>query len=126
MKLDILQTVLNRDYDYFVVETKEYYGSEERYLMFVSLPLEAHDIRQQKELDTITYKEVQRLQDLVIETNIFLKPKYPPFQMNQRPLRNITDIVGLEKVDDLGELLSQDFANMYDVKQYLERKQNTL
>lgn len=131
METKVLKTILESKSDYFVVETYfNYYDSilykynEERGLILISLPVSLNRIRYEKNIDTITFKEVEMFKITYIENNIYISPKYPPFQKHVNFLSYAVDCLPLEEDFDLAELLSADLKTIKDVKKYFSNRKS--
>ena len=122
----VLKTILESKSDYFIVES--YYSwydgiwkqnKEERKLVLISLPEVLNKIRREKNMETVTVKEMEMFKESYIEQNIFIFPKYAPFQQYQKIFYHATDCMPLEEFE-LTEFLSANLKTICDVKKLLE------
>lgn len=126
MNNKVLKTILESESDYFIVESYHSWydgiwkqNKEERKLVLISLPEFLNKIRREKNMDTVTVKEMEMFKESYIEQNIFIFPKYPPFQQYQKIFYHATDCMALEKFE-LTDLLSADLKTIWDIKKLLE------
>lgn len=126
MNKRVLEIILQSDSDYFIVESYDSWydgiwktNKEERKLVLISLPEVLNKIRREKDIDTVTVKEMEMFKESYIEQNIFLYPKYPPFQQYQKVFYHAIDCLPIEKFK-LSELLSADLKTIWDVKKLIE------
>lgn len=114
------------DFCYFIVESFRSYTdwrgtTEEKKLMFIGLPESILAILREKTLDTILHKEVEIIERCYIDTNIFISPKYPPFQQGIQPFMYAVDVLPVNEID-LTKILNQGFTTVYDVEKELVPK----
>ena len=104
MEIKVLQKLIESKSDYFIVESyTEYKGFNkttiEQKLILISLPQEIKKIISDQTIDTITVKESEYIKKSYIDTNIYIYPKYPPFQLYQQVFYHAIDILPIEKID---------------------------
>lgn len=107
---------------YFVVEMRYKYnrnGSQESSLVLIALPDKVRAILESTTIDTITLKQAREIYYTYVDTNIYLYPKYPPFQTGQQVFRNAIYCDGLLDID-FRALLNNDFKSCYEVTKFNE------
>jgi len=125
MEIEVLQKLIESKSDYFIIESyKEYEGFAKKIiyqkLILISLPQSIKKIISEHTIDTITVKESEFIKRSNIDTNIYIYPKYPPFQLCQQVFYYAIDILPIEKFD-LVELLQSDAKTISDVKQIINK-----
>jgi hypothetical protein len=91
-----LSILLDRDIEYYLVETQINidYKTKDYTLYLIALPRNLKNIKFNKTIDDITYKEVLEFEDTEIETNLCISDNYAPFQTGLRLLCDF-NITGL-------------------------------
>src|SRR5574343_567969 len=98
MQIRVLETILNSEADYFVVEFQRIFSVKfkqvtETSLVFVLLPNNLREIKSNRNMDTITVREMEVFKSAYIDQNFFIYPKYPPFQIGQQVFYDAVDCV---------------------------------
>ena len=122
MDIKVLQTVLESNSDYFIIESYNTCNNDlmrTNYLILIGLPEILKNIRKEKDMETITVKEFELFKNTYIEQNIFLFPKYAPFQIGQKPFYHAIDCLPLKDFE-LSELLNANLKTIWDVKKLLK------
>ena len=118
MKYNVLENLIKNPASYFIIEANEIYYNRNGYentrkVAFISLPLNMQEMLNGVTMDTITYKQVRSLENCYTDNNLYIFPKYPPFQQGQKLLENA---VSAEPIT------MQDWGNLYrllaDEKKY--------
>ena len=109
MKYNVLENLIKNPSSYFIIEANEIYYNRNGYentrkVVFVSLPLNMQEMLNGVTMDTITYKQVRSLENCYTDNNLYIFPKYPPFQQGQILLKNA---VSAEPIT------MQDWGNLY-------------
>ena len=131
MNQNVLKTILENKCAYYIVETYNSYvksfSSEKivtRYLALICLPDNIQEIIDNRTYETITYAETELLKKTYIDKNIFIYPKYPPFQKFQSLLYYANDIVPLSNLQDnlsslISNIISSQSETCYDVRKII-------
>jgi hypothetical protein len=83
MKIDILKKVLMSESEYWVFHKYETYWNSTpatSSVFFAVIPLSIHH---GKKYEEITLKDLEQLERVNLDGNVFLYPDYPPFQQGQ-------------------------------------------
>ena len=125
MTPEVLYKIIDSDKQYFLVEClKRYFNKQikdEREFLIISLPENLRKICNDKDSNTVTVKDMEVFKNTYIEQNIYLKPKFPPFQICVKPLYNAVDVLPID-ADYIYDLLSFDGNSLYEYKEFLNEK----
>jgi hypothetical protein len=118
MEKDVLKTILESDAEYFIVQNiwqwSDWRGhNRDVKIMLISFPDSLNKIRAEKTYDDITVKEMELFERTYIDKNIFLFPKYSPFQHGQ-DLRNAVSIFPLSGDWDISDFLAINSDHLYE------------
>lgn len=101
MNYNVLENLIKSPESYFIIEANEIYYNRNGYentrkVAFIALPPKIQEMLHEVTMDTITYKQVCDLENCYTDCNLYIFPKYPPFQRGQMLLK---DAVSAESID---------------------------
>ena len=122
IQLNVLESLydgIRKDAHYFVVEMRDKHPNydKESKLVLVALPNEIKEILYNTAIDTITVKQARQIYCCYVDANIYITPKYPPFQIGQQVFRDAIYCSGLVDVD-VRLLYDKNFKSCYEVTKF--------
>lgn len=118
--IDFLKEVLMSDAEYWIVAKNDYGGDEKDSIMLVSIP---QSIKRGMKYEEIKLQDLEKLANASCDMNIFMAPKYPPFQMC---IRYSEIYVGFPIKDGVREFMVDALAlgtsDIYDYKRLIKEQ----
>jgi len=128
MERKVLETIFaNKDSYYFIIQSDNtWYKHGDRItdvkLALIAIPESFQPVIADKDINTITFMESEMLADSYTDNNIYIYPKYPPFQQGQKLLKNATDCMalsGLNLSDLLPKILTSGAKTIWELRSFL-------
>jgi len=120
MTNQVLETLLSSQSDYFLIQFTDTHKSEQ-VLVLIAITDEIRKIINGKDIDTITYKDVEALKKSYIDTNIYINANFPPFQTWQNLLGRANYIYPMNEVmisTTLKDILNSGVNTIWEFRKY--------
>ena len=125
MNKQFIREVFKNEHDYFVIEQKAYQNphsihTAKNSIILIRIPDELYKIIRKHDgnADTLTLKELEQIEGIVIDSNVYLNEPFTPFQLGLR-ISDVHNHYGVNNVDRDTVVIALQASDDLDLWDYL-------